>query len=53
MHHKVREILVSQRTQLLNALRGDLAEVGVIAAQGPNGAYALAVLYLCGPKAIR
>ncbi len=31
MHHKVREILVSQRTQLLNALRGHLAEVGVIA----------------------
>ena len=34
MHHKVRELLVSQRTQLLNALRGHLAEVGIIAAQG-------------------
>jgi transposase len=34
MHHKVREILVSQRTQLLNAMRGHLAEVGIIAAQG-------------------
>ena len=28
MHHKVRELLASQRTQLLNALRGHLAEVG-------------------------
>ena len=42
MCHKVRELLVSQRTQLVNALRGHLAEVGIIAAQGPKGAYALA-----------
>ena len=35
MHHKAREMLVSQRTQLINALRGHLAEIGVIAAQGP------------------
>jgi transposase len=34
MQYKVREMLVGQRTQLLNALRGHLAEVGVIAAQG-------------------
>jgi transposase len=52
MHHKVREILVSQRTQLLNALRGHLAEVGVIAAQGPNGAYALAAATLEGDSSI-
>lgn len=32
MHHKTRELLVAQRTQLLNALRGHLAEVGIIAA---------------------
>lgn len=44
MHHKVRELLVMQRTQLLNALRSHLAEIGVIAAQGPNNARALAVL---------
>jgi transposase len=31
MRHKVRELLVSQRTQLVNALRGHLAEVGIIA----------------------
>jgi transposase len=34
MGHKVREMLVQQRTQLLNGLRGHLAEIGVIAAQG-------------------
>ena len=39
MCHKVRELLVSQRTQLVNALHGHLAEVGIIAAQGSNGAY--------------
>ena len=31
MHHKAREMLVARRTQL-NALRGHLAEIGVIAA---------------------
>jgi transposase len=34
MRHKVREMLVHQRTQLFNGLRGHLAEIGVIAAQG-------------------
>jgi transposase len=33
MHHKLREMLVAQCTQLINALRGHLAEIGVIAAQ--------------------
>src|SRR5580693_4619451 len=36
MRHKRREMLVSQRTQLLNGLRGHLTEVGVIAARGPD-----------------
>jgi transposase len=44
MRHKTREMLVSQRTQLLNGLRGHLAEVGVIAAQGPRHARELAEL---------
>ena len=52
MCHKVRELLVSQRTQLINALRGHLAEVGVIAAQGPNGASALAAAILEGDSSI-
>src|ERR1700759_961722 len=34
MGHKTREMLVTQRTQLLNGLRGHLTEVGVIAPQG-------------------
>ena len=34
MRHKAREMLVKQRTQLLNGLRGHLTEVDVIAAQG-------------------
>jgi len=38
MHHKAREMLGAQRTQLINALRGHLAEIGVIAAQGPKNA---------------
>ena len=44
MRHKTREMLVSQRTQLLNGLRGHLTEVGVIAAQGPRHARGLAEL---------
>ncbi|MEG3150479.1 IS110 family transposase [Sphingomonas sp. ZT3P38] len=44
MQHKAREMLVGQRTQLLNALRGHLAEIGVIAAQGTGHARALAAL---------
>lgn len=32
---RVRDILVRQRTQLINALRGHLAEYGLVVAQGP------------------
>jgi transposase len=42
MHHKARGMLVAQRTQLINALRGHLAEIGVIAAQGLKNARELA-----------
>jgi transposase len=34
MIYKVRELLVRQRTQLSNALRSHLAELGIVAAQG-------------------
>ena len=45
MRHKTREMLVTQRTQLLNGgLRGHLTEIGVIAAQGPRHACELAEL---------
>jgi transposase len=35
MLHRARDLLVRQRTQLINAVRGHLAEFGVIEAQGP------------------
>jgi len=52
MHHRVRETLVAQRTQILNALRGHLAEIGVIAAQGPRNARALAGLIATNDETI-
>jgi transposase len=33
--HKVRELLVKQRTMLMNALRGLMAEFGIVVAAGP------------------
>ena len=41
MRHRVREQLVGQRTALLNALRGHLSEIGVVAPQGAQHAYRL------------
>ena len=35
MLFRTRDLLVRQRTQLINALRGHLSEHGVVAAQGP------------------
>src|ERR1700719_1255255 len=52
MRHKAREMLVSQRTQLLNGLRGHLTEVGVIAPQGPRHARELAELIEACDEAI-
>jgi hypothetical protein len=37
MLHRVRDRLVRQRTRLINALRGHLAEFGIVGAQGPGG----------------
>lgn len=34
MVHRTRDLLVRQRTMLVNALRGHLAELGIVAAQG-------------------
>src|SRR5580658_5826532 len=41
MRHRARELLAGQRTSLLNALRGHLAEIGVVAPQGAQHAYGL------------
>jgi transposase len=44
--HKVRDLLVRQRTMLINALRGHLGEFGIVAARGPGGvATAIAALH--------
>jgi transposase len=37
MQHRVRDLLVRQRTQAINALRSHLAELGIISAQGYDG----------------
>ena len=37
MLHKTRDLLVRQRTMLINALRGHLSEFGIVSAQGSAG----------------
>ena len=37
MQHRARDLLMRQRTQLINALRAHLAELGIAAAQGREG----------------
>ena len=37
MLHRSRQLLVRQRTMLSNAIRGHMAELGIISAQGRNG----------------
>jgi len=37
MQHRVRDLLMHQRTQLINAMRSHLAELGIIAPQGREG----------------
>lgn len=39
--HRSRDLLIRQRTMLLNAVRGHLAEFGLIAAQGPRSLWKL------------
>jgi transposase len=37
MQHRTRDLLMRQRTQLINALRAHLGELGIVAAQGREG----------------
>jgi transposase len=37
MQHRTRDLLIRQRTQVINALREHLAELGIVAAQGREG----------------
>ena len=50
MLHRTRELLVGQRTMTANALRGHLAEFGIVAAQGQAGLARLIAL-ASGPGA--
>jgi transposase len=44
MAHRARELLIKQRTMVINALRGHLAELGLVSAKGRDGAAALMAL---------
>jgi transposase len=44
MLHKTRDLLVWQRTGLINALRSRLVEYGIVASQGPGGVKVLVSL---------
>jgi transposase len=49
MLHRTRDLLIRQRTQLINALRAHLAELGLVAAKGREGVHQLvAVVMECG-----
>ena len=41
MLHRTRDLLIRQRTQLINALRAHLAELGLVAAKGREGVHQL------------
>src|SRR5947207_3984611 len=41
MLHRTRDLLMRQRTQVINALRAHMAELGIVAAQGREGTKAL------------
>jgi transposase len=44
MQHRARDLLMHQRTQLINAMRSHLAELGIIAPQGREGIKELAII---------
>src|SRR3954451_4422803 len=44
MLHRTRDLLIRQRTQLINALRAHLAELGLIAEQGRDGVVKLVAI---------
>jgi len=51
MQHRVRDLLVRQRTQAINALRSHLAELGIVAAQGYDGLKMLLAIIADGSDA--
>jgi transposase len=46
MQHRTRDLLLRQRTQVINALRAHLAELGIVAAQGREGLKELLAIIL-------
>jgi transposase len=44
MQHRTRDLLMRQRTQVINALRAHMAELGMVAAQGREGLKQLLVI---------
>ena len=51
MLHRCRDLLIRQRTQLINALRAHLAELGMIAAKGKEGVKDLVAIITDAVKA--
>jgi len=49
MQHRVRDLLIRQRTQAINALRSHLAELGIVAAQGYEGLRVLLAIVADAP----
>src|SRR3954467_8922412 len=47
MQHRTRDVLIRQRTQIINALRAHLAELGLVAAQGNAGVNELRAIVTC------
>ena len=45
MLHKIRDLLVRQRTALIDALRAHLSEYGIVTGKGPGGVTALMKLH--------
>src|SRR5215469_11147131 len=51
MLHRTRDLLIRQRTQLINALRAHLAELGLVAAKGREGVHQLVTVVMeCGDE---
>jgi transposase len=48
MQHRARDLLLRQQTQVINAMRAHLAELGIVAAQGREG---LKQLFMLSPAA--
>src|SRR3974377_124200 len=44
LQHHTRDVLIRQRTQIINALRAHLAELGIVAAEGDAGGHRVAAI---------